>query len=325
MGTGVFRRRFDYPSRRERINPLFVTAPAQNVTAASVSMALSVPAATTKFTQTAASVAVALSVPTATTSFTQTAASVSVALSVATATTSFTQTAASVSVALSVPSASVSVGNLNITGEPVSVALSVVVGTVDTGDPQSVTGTPVSVALSITAGTVELIQTAASITITLTVTDNYAQVLAVFSTILNAVVTQIEALNLTGVADADVIRVKRPMNPLNGGSKADTGVQVFGINQIEAGGTNVRDDFYYRVGIVAFQKGNADQDLNEDRPPAWIQAIRREFQSKRLTGVSEAYFCTMEPATTVDPRVFPQYYDVSPMVVRVKTREVRTQ
>jgi len=150
------------------------------------------------------------------------------------------------------------------------------------------------------------------------------EVLAVMSEITNAVVTQIEGLALSGVTDANVIRVKRPVNPLNGAAPVDVGIQVFSINQQDVGGTNERDDTAYRIGIVAYQKSNQDQDSNEDRPPLWIQRIRRLFNNKRLVGVGEVYICKVEPITTVDPIRFSNQYDVSNIVVRATTREVRT-
>lgn len=150
------------------------------------------------------------------------------------------------------------------------------------------------------------------------------EVLAVMSEIVDAVVTEIEGLVLSGVADADVIRVKRPVNPKDGAASTDTGIQVFSINQQDVGGTNERDDTSYRIGIVAYQKSNQDQDLNDDRPPLWIQRIRRLFNNKRLAGVSEVYICKTEPITTVDPIRFSNQYDVANIVVRAITREVRT-
>ena len=75
------------------------------------------------------------------------------------------------------------------------------------------------------------------------------EVLAVMSEITNAVVTQIEGLALSGVTDANVIRVKRPVNPLSGAAPVDVGIQVFSINQQDVGGTNERDDTAYRIGI----------------------------------------------------------------------------
>jgi len=148
--------------------------------------------------------------------------------------------------------------------------------------------------------------------------------LAVFSTVIDAIVTQIEALALVGITDAKIIRVKRPVNPLSGAVPTDVGVQIFGLNQRDVGGTNERDDTQYRVGVICYQISNEDQSLNEDRPLLWLQRIRRKFNYQRLTGVGDVYQCRVEPILSVDPFRFPQNYDVSNLVVAATAREVRT-
>lgn len=135
----------------------------------------------------------------------------------------------------------------------------------------------------------------------------------------DAIVTVIEGLDLTGIEDTEVTLRKLYRD----GDSIQRGVSVCPVPEREAPGTNVRDDYGYGFLIVMCQGTGHGMSDDIDKVTLWRQSIKRAFNNKRLTGVSECYICTFEAGDTFMPREYQGSRDVSSFVVRCWCREPR--
>lgn len=144
---------------------------------------------------------------------------------------------------------------------------------------------------------------------------------SVWMNVLTTIVSEIKTLGLTDMPTDNVKVVKVPVYRPN--TDAQPGVFVYPLDDVESGGTNLRDDLIYRCGISIFQKSDRDRETDLDRLLTWRENIRRHFIHQRLTGVASVYMIRFETRPALDPGQWDNHWDVSTLVLRVISRETR--
>lgn len=102
-----------------------------------------------------------------------------------------------------------------------------------------------------------------------------------WDTLMSAVKTRIEGLNLTGIEDENIVV------QLVADWQAGNGPDVPAILIAPAGAevatmaTNVSDDVMYPVGVAIISAENRDQSTHRERNLEWREQIRREFSYQR--------------------------------------------
>jgi hypothetical protein len=147
--------------------------------------------------------------------------------------------------------------------------------------------------------------------------------MAVYNDILNQVQTQLRALDLTGIADANIVIRKRPTQRA---LPAMPGILIcpWGSPTIDrSAGTNERDDIEYPVLIATVNVNAMSQTDNVSRNLGWHEDIRQEFINQRLSGVTSVSACFVDPRDSFDPSAFDNSTDLGWMILRFLSREVR--
>jgi len=154
-------------------------------------------------------------------------------------------------------------------------------------------------------------------------------VASTYKDILDAVQSTIQGLDLTGVADANVVIGKVPVADKNQGdlfsSLPAVLVAPFGTKQSPPNaGTNASDDITYPVLVATLEASNQSQTSNLDRGLQWHEDIMDAFISKRLSGVATVWNCIIDPRDVFDRGMFARNLDVGGMILRFVSREVRS-
>ena len=153
---------------------------------------------------------------------------------------------------------------------------------------------------------------------------------SVLDQILDTVVTKIRALDLVGMPDASVKRLKCVLDrdfPTPG-----IGVAVLGAEEISETGPNQKDDVTYSIAVCIKIADNQDQTANDDgeKQFLWRQRIRRRFSHQggsefAFTAITEACTCSVKTLDVIDQTNWTSFNLLtSSMVLRVQCREGRS-
>ena len=149
---------------------------------------------------------------------------------------------------------------------------------------------------------------------------------AVYSNILDAVVTGIQGLNLTDIPPAHVVKRKlvsdrkTVLPTLPGIVVASYGNKA----PSPTAGTFAKDDIPYQVVVCMFAASDQDLVANQDRQFQWGEAIASKFRSQPLSGVSSVITCNVVSDFSFVPTLFFNgNADVSWIVLKFTSRETR--
>lgn len=151
-----------------------------------------------------------------------------------------------------------------------------------------------------------------------------ANSLCVYERILQQVKSDIQAADLDGIADDDVI-LQTVATGLKGRTTKMVLVCPFGSESMLNTGCNDRDDIRYPVLVAFLQPGNREQQDKRAKWLYWRQDVSRTFRFQHLTGVDEVYHVAVGYRDSVGQN---QWFDTNWMVggilLQVTAREVRT-
>lgn len=142
--------------------------------------------------------------------------------------------------------------------------------------------------------------------------------------VMDAIKTQIVALNLSGVTSTNVLIKWLPR-------QFDTTtdpvpcviISPAPIPETSPSYLVNTDHVGYPVMVTIIDKQNADFTANLSRNLKWRELLMREFRFQPLDTVAEAVTCVIEPKAIIDPAAFAKNLWVSSMVLRVTARESR--
>jgi hypothetical protein len=153
---------------------------------------------------------------------------------------------------------------------------------------------------------------------------------AVYKTTLDAVVTAIQNLSLTGIENAEIVLRKNPWD----GDMLHKGITVsWDTERIDdfdtSEGTNERDMLGYPCFITIVSgtgRGWADEI---GTITTWRQSIRRAFNNKRLAGTdsitgASRVCCKVKPGGPAIPKQYLKNLNVSQLTVWAWFLEART-
>lgn len=129
---------------------------------------------------------------------------------------------------------------------------------------------------------------------------------AILESILTTVQSEIQDLGLTDIDNASVYVQKVPSTRNFQSSDfpailiAPAGVPKFN----KTGGTNLRDEIEYPIGVYIVDADNQNQTLNRDKYLTWYQSIVTKFRMPRLSGVNSIVNSYVAPGLVVDPAWF---------------------
>lgn len=145
---------------------------------------------------------------------------------------------------------------------------------------------------------------------------------------MEVIQTTIQGLNLTGLADANVLIHKVPRD-IEKDMAATSPLPAVIISPRDAEGldpmqgTNLADDVVYPIQVVILDQDGQSQTANLDQYLLWRESIRRKFNNKRLAGITEVISVTVQPKTIVDAERWVKGQFVSAQVLMVTSRETR--
>lgn len=144
--------------------------------------------------------------------------------------------------------------------------------------------------------------------------------MGVWRDILEAVQTTIQALNLSGVNDANV--VIRTVATERGLTFPAVVIAPQRATINPRAGVLGSDDVQYGV-LVAFLAADNQSTDNTELYTDWATAIMKAFVNKRLTGVASVYTCEALPADAVDRQGWDNNRLVGLQILRFTSREAR--
>jgi len=140
--------------------------------------------------------------------------------------------------------------------------------------------------------------------------------------VLQAVVSRIATLSLSGIPGANVYTPKQPWDRGNASSFSYPCVLLsYGLNVketiVQDGNRDVvsADLHGWPVLCTLIRKSNENNVADE----AWLHAryqIETAFRNQRLPGVAEIQRCTIEPQAIVVPEMWLKSYDVGGLIIR---------
>jgi len=144
---------------------------------------------------------------------------------------------------------------------------------------------------------------------------------------MTAIQTAIQALNLDGLNDANVVLQKVAVQ--RDGLTLPAVVIAPGPSSPQGRGTNVRDDWQRNVTVAIFAADNQDQSgTGLDQYLLWQEQIEHAFISQPLTLASTTYGhaleCSIAPHNNLEFLHWRNNLLVTAFFVQVKTRETRT-
>jgi len=129
---------------------------------------------------------------------------------------------------------------------------------------------------------------------------------ATLETILRTVQSEIQGLSLVDIAD-DHLHVQKVPSTRNFTASdfpailiAPAGAPKFN----KTGGTNLRDEIEYPVGVYIVDADNQDQTVNRNKYLNWYEIILKKFRTPRLSGVDTIINSYVSPGLVVDPGWF---------------------
>lgn len=129
---------------------------------------------------------------------------------------------------------------------------------------------------------------------------------AILESILTTVQSEIQGLSLADIASGDV-HVQKVPSTRNFQSSDFPAILIApaGAPKLnKTGGTNLRDEIEYPVGVYIVDADNQDQTINRDKYLTWYQQIVTKFRTPRLSGVNSIVNSYVAPGLVVDPAWF---------------------
>lgn len=128
---------------------------------------------------------------------------------------------------------------------------------------------------------------------------------AILEDILTTVQDEIQALNLTDIADSHIL-VQKMLSTRSFQSEHYPAVLIApqNVKTNPKEGTNLRDQIEYQVGVLIVDNDNQDQTINRDKYLTWYETIMTKFRTPRLTGVDSVINSYVAPGLVVDPDWF---------------------
>jgi hypothetical protein len=143
---------------------------------------------------------------------------------------------------------------------------------------------------------------------------------AIWDQLLDAVVTKLKAMSLTGITTANIDKQKLPWNL----ERITEGVYVSPVRETSSEANNIKDDVRYGVQITMFSASNKDLTTNLDRLLLWRQEISWAFRSQAMPGMlAQVFDVTLEPGPVIDIGAWKEQFDASTLVLRCRSRESR--
>jgi len=139
--------------------------------------------------------------------------------------------------------------------------------------------------------------------------------------------TRIKALSLPGFSREQIVVRRWPWDTKADGTvNYHHGITIHPEREIEAPGTNERDDIGYGIGVTMIVPADHASTANVDKVPMARREIRAEFHHQKLTGVSLNdsihLNCTVEHNAINTPRDGHRY-EISSQIIRFWMREAR--
>lgn len=138
-----------------------------------------------------------------------------------------------------------------------------------------------------------------------------------------ALVTAIQALNLTLIQSTEIVARRRPWNQTG----VYRGITVHDLEEGEARGTEAREDIGYAFGISMYVGDDYSSIENIDKIPLWRETIRRKIINRRTAVTLPAGDTNLITQLTHGQLHVPKEeyrYELSTMFVRCWCREART-
>lgn len=139
---------------------------------------------------------------------------------------------------------------------------------------------------------------------------------ATWEILWDAVVSQIDALSLDGLAAENIRQQPVPFNPAD--NQLTSGAIVSPVTETEGhNGTNHNSDIGYGFQITLLQLSNSalTKTAQQTLLP-WREAIRRHFHHRSPLTAHGCYRCTVEHAPVVLPDAWKHQLDASALIVR---------
>ena len=126
---------------------------------------------------------------------------------------------------------------------------------------------------------------------------------SVLDAVLVAVKSQIEDLALTGIVDASIYIQKVPTTrDFTSSDFPAVIISPIGSPKLNTqGGTNLRDEIEYPIGIFIVDNDNQNQTSDRDQYFLWNERITKSFRTPRLTGVTSIVNSFVSPGVSVHP------------------------
>lgn len=149
--------------------------------------------------------------------------------------------------------------------------------------------------------------------------------------VLDAVVTLIRSLNLSGIGSAANRTFRRwypaylkGVDDATGGGGGLPQIQVSPYpREVPAGLLSNRDDVGYPVLVGFFDVAGAKFDNNMSRVLKWRRQVAAAFRGQRLAGVPEIVYAEWQPDLIAAPEGLSQNYIVGAQAFMFKSRESR--
>jgi len=138
--------------------------------------------------------------------------------------------------------------------------------------------------------------------------------------IYDAVVTVIQALSLANLESTEIVLRKVPRDR----NQLFRGITVSPAFTAELTGTNASDDWGYGI-LITFATGTGNgysEDI--DRMTLWRENVRKAFHNKRLSTIAACTKSIVSPGESYLTKELRNNNDVSALMLRVWTRELRT-
>lgn len=128
---------------------------------------------------------------------------------------------------------------------------------------------------------------------------------AIFESILTTVQSEIQGLSLTGIANDHVI-IQKVASTRDFENEHFPAILIAPgpVKFNKTGGTNLRDEIEYNVGVYIVAADNQDQSANRNQYLTWYETILKKFRTPRLTGVDTVINSYVSPGPVVDPSWF---------------------
>lgn len=139
---------------------------------------------------------------------------------------------------------------------------------------------------------------------------------ATFETLWDAVVSEIDGLDLSGLSSSTMRQQQVPNNPedneLTAGAFICPTTEKEGVN-----GTNKSNDIGYGFLITMVKASNhALNKTAQQTLMPWREGIRKHFHNQTPLTAQGCYNCTVEHAPAVLPEAWTEQYDASALIVR---------